>query len=345
MSFSKSFMEYHITEKKNRKLIIFIIFILSILICFISLFIGAYTIPPQTVLKIILKNPHVGFEVESNILFNIRVPRILLVLLVGSALSFSSVCYQAIFRNPLVSEYILGVSSGAAFGASLSIAYFGKEFPVHICAFIGGISAMFLTYFLARRKKETTSLSLVLSGIITTALFTAGNYIIRYLTEPEKLQQIVVWLMGSFSAASWYDVFLSGPIILVGSFILFLLRWQLNLLSMGDEEAKALGVDVEKLKKIIIIFSTLITSSAIATVGIIGWIGLMVPHITRILVGSDNRLVFPLSGILGAVLLLIADNIVRSSEGVELPVGVLTTLIGAPFFAYLLRKSKSGGWE
>lgn len=335
-------------DRKNKKTIILLLCLSPILIFFISLFIGAYNIKPEIVIKTIYEKitfQKVSFTVESNVLFNIRLPRILLALLVGCALSLSSACFQATFRNPLVSEYILGVSAGAVFGASLSIAYLGREFPVQIFAFFGGISAVLLTYFLARTKGEIPVISLVLSGIITTAIFTAGNYIIRYLAEPEKLHQIVVWLMGSFSAASWMHVIISGPIILIGSFILFFLRWRLNVLSMGDEEAKALGLNVKKLKILIITLSTLITSSAIAVVGIIGWIGLMIPHIIRIIVRSDNRLVLPLSGILGATLLLVADDVVRLSGGIELPVGVLTTLVGAPFFAYLLKKSKGGGWE
>ncbi len=335
-------------EKGNKRTIIFTLCLALPVLSFVSIFIGAYYIPVETVIKIFkekLTFQKTIFEVESNILFNIRLPRILLAILVGCALSLSSACYQAIFRNPLVSEYILGVSSGAAFGASLSIAYFGKGFSVQVLAFLGGVSAMVLSYFLARRKGEVPVISLVLSGIIVTALFTAGNYIIRYLTEPEKLHQVIVWLMGSFSGATWSNVVNSGFVILIGSFFLFLLRWRLNVLSMGDEEAKALGLQVEKLKILIILLATLITSSAIAQVGIIGWLGLLVPHIIRILVGSDNRLVVPLSGILGAILLLAADTVVRLSKGIELPVGVLTTLIGAPFFAYLVRKSRGGGWE
>lgn len=329
----------------NKNKIIAIVVAIFVLTPIFSLFIGAYRLTPLQVITVIIESfSKVTLYNEFTILFDIRIPRILLAMLVGFAVSISSATFQATFRNPLVSEYILGLSSGAAFGASLSIAFFGDSLPVQPLAFIFGIFAVFMSYLLSRIKGETTVLSLVLSGIITTAIFTAGNYIIRYIVEPERLHGIVVWLMGSLSSSSWMDIQWSAPWILTGSSILILLRWRLNVLSMGDEEAKSLGIDVARLKIVFIVLSTLITASAISVVGIIGWIGLMVPHITRMLLGSDNRLVLPMSGIVGAVLMLMADNIVRMSSGVELPVGVLTTLIGAPFFAYLIRKTK-GGWE
>ncbi|MCX8027924.1 MAG: iron ABC transporter permease [Thermodesulfovibrionales bacterium] len=346
MIFLRNFMGFLIVVQDNKSLKILLIIALFILSPVFSLFIGAYQLPPHKIWQVIdgaFRGQTTLFN-EGTILFDIRIPRIIIAMLVGFSVSVSSATFQATFRNPLVSEYILGLSSGAAFGASLSIAFFGDHIPIQPLAFVFGIIAVFMSYLLSRIKGESTVLSLVLSGIITTAVFTAGNYIIRYIVEPEKLQGIVVWLMGSLSAASWNDIYWSAPWILIGSALLILLRWRLNVLSMGDEEAKALGVDVGRLKVVFILLATLITASAVSVVGIIGWIGLMVPHITRMLLGTDNRLVLPMSGIIGAILMLIADNIVRVSSGVELPVGVLTTLIGAPFFAYLIRKTK-GGWE
>ncbi len=333
---------------KNRKVFVIALCILFVLAPLLSLFIGAYYLSPDIVFKIIadrIVSPDSVSAVEHTILFDIRIPRIILALLVGCAVSVSSACFQAIFRNPLVSEYILGLSSGAAFGASLSIAFLGEAFPVQPMAFAFGILAVTMTYLLSSVKGESSVLSLVLSGLITTAIFTAGNYIIRYIVEPEKLHGIVVWLMGSFSAASWKDIAWSGPWIISGTILLFLLRWRLNALSMGDEEAKAIGIDVGKFKILFIVIATFTTAAAISVVGIIAWIGLMVPHIVRMLAGSDNRVVLPLSAILGATLLLLADNAVRTTAGFELPVGVLTTLLGAPFFAYLIRKTKGGAWE
>lgn len=341
-------MGYHTADQKNKKIIVLSICIIFVLAPFFSLFIGAFHLSPLTVVKILSEKITTSVpnsSVEHNILFDIRIPRILLAMLVGCAVSVASASFQATFRNPLVSEYILGLSSGAAFGASLSMAFFGDRLPVQPMAFVFGIFAVSMTYLLSRVKGETSVLSLVLAGIITTALFTAGNYIIRYIVEPEKLHGIIVWLMGSFSAASWRDIAWSGPWIISGTILLFLLRWRLNALSMGDEEAKALGVDVGRLKLLFIVISTLTTAAAVSIVGIIAWIGLMVPHIVRMLVGSDNRVVLPLSALVGATLLLIADNAVRTSTGFELPVGVLTTMLGAPFFAYLIRKTKGGAWE
>ncbi len=338
-------MDSPTVARDNKRPIIISISILFIITPVLSLFIGAYSLSPSQVITVIFEsfNSPTLYN-ESIILFEIRIPRIILAMLVGFSVSVSSATFQAIFRNPLVSEYILGLSSGAAFGASLSIAFFGDTMPIQPLAFLFGVIAVFLSYMMSRVRGESTVLSLVLSGIITTAIFTAGNYIIRYMVEPERLQGIVVWLMGSLSSASWQDIRCSLPIVFVGSLFLILLRWRLNVLSMGDEEAKALGIDVGRLKIVFITLASLITASAVSVVGIIGWIGLMVPHITRMLLGSDNRLTLPMSGIVGAILMLLADDVVRLSSGVELPVGVLTTLIGAPFFAYLIRKTR-GGWE
>lgn len=340
-------MVWPIMRNSNRKGLEILLYLSPILFFIPSFFIGPYMLSPLEILSLFDGNilSDGATLTKKAILFDIRMPRIILALLTGCALSVSSACFQATFRNPLVSEYILGISAGAAFGASLSIAFLHDGFPVQGMAFTGGILAVSLTYGIARIKGETQILSLVLAGIITNAIFMGGNYIIRYFTEPERLHVLIVWLMGSFSSASWKDVFSSAPLIIAGTSFLFLLRWRLNLLSMGDEEAKSLGADTEKLKLIIIITATLITASAISVVGIIGWIGLMVPHIIRLILGSDNRKVLPASATLGASLMLIADNVVRMSKGVELPVGVLTTIIGAPFFAYLLRKNKGGVWE
>lgn len=335
-----------IMDQKIRKYIIVLFYLLPIIIFFVSLFIGPYNLSVNKIIELILKGPLTPDDaVTYTILFEIRLPRIILCLLIGCALSVSSAAFQSVLRNPLVSEYVLGVSSGAAFGASVAIAFFGKSFITQILAFFGGIVAVLLTYFLSRVRKETTVISLVLSGIITNAIFTSGNYIVRYLIEPEKLQHIVIWLMGSFSAANWNDVLSTFFFIILGSYILFMLRWQLNGISMGEEEAKSFGIEVEKVKVLVIVLSTLITSSAISVVGIIAWIGLMVPHIVRMVVGSDYRLVIPLSMSLGSFMLLVADNIVRTSKTIELPVGVVTTLIGAPFFAYLVKKNIAGSWE
>lgn len=331
--------------RDNKRLIIISIIALFVITPILSLFIGAYRLSPSQVMTVLFQSFNsLTLYNEATILFDIRIPRIILALLVGFSVSISSATFQATFRNPLVSEYILGLSSGAAFGASLSIAFFGDTIPIQPLSFLFGIFAVFLSYMMSMIKGESTVLSLVLSGIITTAVFTAGNYIIRYIVEPERLHGIVVWLMGSLSSASWQDIKWSLPIISIGSSFLILLRWRLNVLSMGDEEARALGVDVGRLKIVFITLASLVTATAVSVVGIIGWIGLMVPHITRMLLGSDNRLVLPMSGVVGAILMLMADNVVRISSGVELPVGVLTTLIGAPFFAYLIRKTK-GGWE
>lgn len=330
----------------RRNIIVYMILISPLVIFFLSLFVGAYHLSPGRIMEIISKkiiSPGLSFT-EQSILFDIRIPRIMLALITGCALSVASACFQGAFRNPLVSEYILGVSAGAAFGASLSIAFLGNMFPVQPAAFLGAILAVLMTYYIAKVRGETTTISLVLAGIITTAVFTGGSYIIRYFAEPERLHVLIVWLMGSFANASWDDVIQSAPIVIAGTTVLFLLRWRLNVLSMGDEDAKSLGMNVEKMRLVFIGVSSLVTAATICLVGIIGWVGLMVPHIVRMLIGSDNRKVIPVSAALGASLMVAADNLVRMSSGIELPVGVLTTLAGAPFFAYLIRKNKGSLW-
>lgn len=333
--------------RETKGIVLFLLYASPLFFCIPSVFVGPYSLTPAEIVDLIGKRIICSGQsvTEQAILFDIRLPRIILALLTGCALSASSACFQATFRNPLVSEYILGISAGAAFGASLSIATLGDELPVQLMAFAGGIAAVLLTYGMARIRGETQTLSLVLAGIITNAIFTGGNYIIRYFAEPEQLHVLIVWLMGSFSAASWKDISYSGPFIIAGTLLLYLLRWRLNLLSMGDEEAKAFGVNTEKMKMVLLGTATLVTAAAISVVGIIGWIGLMVPHIVRLLIGSDNRRVLPASAAFGAALMLMADDAVRMAKGVELPVGVLTTIIGAPFFAYLIRKSRGGVWE
>jgi len=213
-------------------------------------------------------------------------------------------------------------------------------------AFSFGFLAFLVTYFVARERGETPVVSLVLAGIIVTALFSAALSIIKFFTEAERLAGVVYWLMGSLAVAGWREVAQTLPVIGVAFLIVFFMRWRLNVLSMGDEEAKSLGVNIERDRFIVLFATTLMASSFVSVAGIIGWVGLVVPHIIRMLIGTpDNRLVIPLSASVGAVFLILADDLARSVTTFELPVGVLTTVIGAPFFLYLLKRRGGGTWK
>jgi iron complex transport system permease protein len=328
----------------NRGLMLTILLLLPIPAIFFSLFIGTYPIPPDAVFSIFWSKltgwPTSFPPVYERVIFEIRLPRILLGLFGGIALSVSGASLQGLFRNPLVDSYILGVSAGAGLGAAIGIAYLPDVVGMtQLLAFLFGFGAFLLTYYAARTRGETPVISLVLGGIIVTALLSAGQTIVKFLTSPEQLAGIVYWLMGSLSSANWSDVLIILPFTLTSFAVILLMRWRLNVLSMGDEEAKSLGVNVERDRGIVLVATTLMVSAFVSVAGIIGWIGLIIPPIVRMLMKtSDNRIVVPASATMGALTLIIADNIARSLMSFELPVGILTTLIGAPFFLYLLKR-------
>jgi len=321
---------------------------------FISLSIGSYPIPLSYIFKIswveILKKLsfgriHFNFNfpgIYKVILFKIRFPRILMAMLVGVSLSLSGTVLQAIFRNPLVDSYILGISSGAAFGAALAVKL-TSNFSITFAAFLFSLSAVFFTYFLAKTSGRVSSISLILAGIIVNAFYSALTSFLKFLMEHEKLATIVYYLMGSFANANWNNIKIISPIVFLGSFIIFLMRWQLNILSLG-EQAKILGCDVEKIRAILIFVVSLMTSASVAFCGVIGWVGLIIPHIIRMGFGADHKILVPLSISVGASFMVLSDTLARSLTNFEIPIGILTTLVGIPFFAYLLKKTQ-GGWN
>lgn len=330
-------------SRKIKKFAIWITFFFLFLVFLISLSLGAYRLRFEELIKTLLAPFIPAFrqttcEAAQSIIFQIRLPRILLAMLVGCALSLSGASLQALFRNPLVNEYLLGLSSGAAFGASLSVVFFGPKIPVQLSAFLFSWLAVFLVLSVSRSTGGSI-VSLLLTGVIVSAFFSALLTMVEYLASPYALQALFFWLMGSFSLAGWREVFLTGPLILVATFFLMLFRWRLNLLSLSEEEGRSLGVNVRREKLWVIALTTLMTSAAVASVGIIGWIGLIVPHLARMMVGADNRQVLPLSALLGSSLLLLADDLARSLASFEIPVGIFTSLIGIPLFIYLLKKS------
>jgi iron complex transport system permease protein len=320
---------------------------MTVVIAVVSLMVGQAGIRPSEILRILLSKI---FPVERTwsqtieaVIFDVRLPRLLAGLLVGAGLSVAGAAFQGLFRNPLVSPHILGVSAGAGFGAAVAILFFGNIILVQILSFIFGLAAVFLTYALSRVYRATPVLMLVLSGIIVGALFTASTSLLKYIADPvNQMPSIVFWLMGSLNNVSNGDLLVVGPLILAGIALLLSIRWRINLLTMGEEDARALGVNTEVMRGLIIVSATVISASAVCMTGIIGWIGLVIPHIGRLLVGPDNRLLLPVAALIGASYLVTVDTLARSIAETEIPIGILTAMVGAPIFAYLLRKNRPG---
>ncbi|NMD68673.1 iron ABC transporter permease [Bacillus sp. DNRA2] len=336
-------------EAIKKSLFYFSLITAPILCIFVSLLLGRYPLDAATVLTVLLNK--IGMttmdtkEMASSIVLNIRLPRALLGALVGASLAVSGAAFQGVFRNPLVSSSILGVSPGAGFGAALAILLFDQGFMIYLFAFGFGVAAVVLSFLIGRNYNTTSTIMLVLGGTIVSSVFSSLISLVKYLADPlDQLPKITFWLMGSLASASYHDILIAGIPMVVGIIGLLAIRWRINILSMGDKEARALGVNLSLLKEILIASATLATAGAVCVSGVIGWVGLIIPHIARMLVGNDNRLLIPATISIGACYLVVIDNLSRTLTGSEIPLGILTAIIGAPFFVYLL-KSKAGGWS
>ncbi|MYZ50474.1 FecCD family ABC transporter permease [Propylenella binzhouense] len=272
----------------------------------------------------------------------IRGPRILIAVAIGAALSAAGAAYQGLFRNPLVSPDILGVSAGAAFGAVLGIFLSLPVLAVQALAFAGGLAAVGTVYAVASAlRSRDPVLVLVLTGIVIGALLGAGIALVKVLADPyNQLPAITFWLLGSLSAANRADILALAPAVLLGLVPLALLRWRINVMMLGEEEARALGVDTRSLRLAVVGAATLMTASAVAVAGIVGWVGLVVPHMARLLVGPSFGLLLPASLLFGGAFLLVVDTLARTLGPTEIPLGVLTALLGAPIFIWLLATSR-----
>ncbi|MDR3763538.1 MAG: iron ABC transporter permease [Acidobacteriota bacterium] len=279
----------------------------------------------------------------NGVLMEIRLPRILAAALVGSALSASGASFQAMFVNPLVSPSLLGVLAGASFGAALGIVYLKTWFAVEVATFIGGLAAVMLAVGIASIYRNNSTIMLVLGGIISGALFTSLLSLVKYLSDPfNQLPTIVSWLMGSLTLT---DRSMLGKVsipILGGLLLLLLLSRHLNVLSMGDEEAHALGVNVRAVRLLVIFAATVVSALTVVIAGTIGWVGLIVPHFTRMITGPDNTRLIPASMLIGAAYLIVVDSIARLAFTFELPIGIVTALVGIPCFAVVLRNARKG---
>lgn len=278
----------------------------------------------------------------TTIVFEIRLPRIIGAFVVGAALAMAGSAFQGIFKNPLVSSDLLGVSNGAGFGVALAILLSGLNVVIQIFAFIFGLISVSITYLISKSYKNGGILVLVLSGVAISAFFGALVSAVKFIADhDDKLPEIVYWLMGSLASITVDKLIMISVPIIIGVVVLMLLRWRINLLSMGDEEAQALGLNPSRTRLVVIAACTLLTSAAVSISGIIGWLDLVIPHMTRMIVGPDNKILIPASLSLGASFLLLIDNISRAVISIEIPIGILTAVIGVPIFLYLLRKGYS----
>jgi iron complex transport system permease protein len=297
--------------------------------------VGRYPVSLSEMFSVLLGQA-ASANVETVVL-QVRGPRVLAALLVGASLAAAGTAYQGMFRNPLVSPDILGVSTGAALGAVLGIFLSQGIFLIQLLAFAGGLAAVGLVYWIGSRLRgHDPLLALVLTGVVIGTLLGSAIALLKYLADPyNQLPAITYWLLGSLAAVSPKEISYSVPLVLVGLVPMLLLRWRMNLLALPDDEARALGVDVRRLRLLVVACATLITASAVAISGIIGWVGLLIPHAARLLVGPDFGRLLPLAMLLGAAFLLAVDTLCRTIATIEVPPGVLTALIGTPFFLWL----------
>lgn len=280
-------------------------------------------------------------EIE-HVITRIRLPRILAAVLIGAALSVAGAAYQSLFRNPLVSPDVLGASGGAGFGASLAILMGIGTVGMQSMAFAFSVAAVFAAYTISRATRRDQILALVLGGIIVSALFSAGTSILKVLADPNsELPAITFWLMGGLNGVRTADLLPLAIPIVVCTAMLWLLRWQLDTVTFGDDTATALGINVRVVRGLVIVCATLLTAVSVAVGGVIGWVGLIIPHLARMAFGPEHRALIPLSALLGSAFLVSVDTLARVLLTAEIPLGILTALIGAPFLAYLLMRNAS----
>lgn len=341
-------------EKVKNPVFLYILFsILLLAVVFLSLNIGRYPVTVIDAFNIMLNKfgfgvGNVESSLEKGIVFwHIRIPRILLGICVGAALSVSGAVMQALFKNPLASPDIIGVTQGASFGAAFAFMCLPQvPIVIRISSFLFGFLAILLCFFLAERVQDSSITVLVLIGIILSALFQAGLSLIIYFSDPyDQMQKITYWIMGSLQSAAWKNLIYSIPPILIGVVVLVLLSWRLNVMAQSDEEAMSLGINVFFWRYFYLAVSAITISASASICGNIGWVGLIIPHIARMLVGPEHKRLMPLTALLGASFLLLIDTIIRSLSTGEIPISIATSLVGAPFLGYLVMRSRKEARE
>lgn len=329
--------------KSNRKIILFL-FVVSLIVISISACLGKYPIDAKdfflSIWAKIFPIEHAWPSQVDTILFKVRFPRIIMAVLIGAGLSAAGATYQSLFQNPMISQDVLGASQGAAFGAAIGIFFQRSYNEIVLFAFLMGLFAVGLVIILSHLLKTPNILSLVLIGMMISSLFSSAISYLKLVGDPlNTLPSITYWLMGSLSSIKPKDVLFCVPFIIIGLLPLYFLRYQLNVLSLGDEEAKSIGQNVILMRLIFIFASTLITAAAVSVSGLIGWVGLIIPHFARMLVGSDHRYMIPCSMVVGGTFLVIVDDFARLLTTTEIPIGILTAFIGAPIFLVLIYRA------
>lgn len=331
-------------EKGNHYTIKFIVLVAVFLtVSLISVVLGRYSLSIGEFIKVMWGQ--IPFTVidrgwdpaAEKVLFEIRLPRIASALLIGASLSMAGVSYQGMFRNPLVSPDILGASTGAGFGAALAILLGAGYFVISSAAFLFGISAVLLAYIVSRFSKTNETLAMILSGMVISSLFSAGTSFIKLVADTDDdLPEITYWLMGQLSSIKVEDLkFIILPMA-TGMIPLFMIRWRLNLLTIEEETSKSVGINITLLRLVVVVCATLLTAASVSVSGMIGWVGLIIPHLCRMIFGYDYRRLIPATALFGASFLLVVDDIARLAISSELPIGILTSFVGAPLFLYLL---------
>lgn len=344
--------EYFLGSLRTRSLLLLSLSLVLFICLVVSLTLGKYPISLNEIWTVFQHSLFPGSEghndgltIARNVLFDIRAPRLIAAALIGAALSVSGASFQAMFVNPLVAPGILGVLPGASFGAALGLLIGHSWFEVQFLSFAGGILAVCLAMFLAGMYKGDKLMMLILGGIISGSLFTSLLSVIKYTADPtDELPAIVYWLMGGLSMVSTKTITCTALPIIIGIVCILGMSRYLNVLSMGDEEAKALGINVKIIRVSLIFFATVVSALTVAIGGLIGWVGLVIPHVGRMLVGPDNSILLPTTALIGAIYLLLADDLSRMLLDVEIPLGIITSLVGIPFFSIIMKNAKRG-WK
>ena len=329
----------------RENLIIVVLAVFMVVVAVVSLGLGRYPMAPSEVLGMLggtfLPIDPTWTDQQATLFFNVRLPRVIMAILVGCCLSAAGAAFQGTFQNPLVSPDILGASQGAAFGAAIAILLASGAVAISINAFLFAIIDVLIVLFVSSRAKGNRVLMVVLSGVMVSSLFQAGVSFAKLVADPaDQLPAITYWLMGSLTSATMADIAMVIVPMVIGCALLVIMRWRINILTMGDDEAETMGVNARATRIIIIFAATLVTAASVAVTGIIGWVGLVIPHLSRMMVGPDYRKLLPASMFLGASFMLIVDDIARLATTAEIPIGILTAFVGAPFFLYLITKEK-----
>jgi iron complex transport system permease protein len=314
-----------------------------VIVLIAALSVGRYAVSFSVTIRVLLSKLYPIAQTWDNktdaVIMILRLPRSVAAILIGSALALSGACYQSIFKNPMVSPDLLGVSSGACVGAAIAILMGFGSLYIQLFAFLGGIGTVFLTTLIPRLIRNESTTILVLSGVIMSSLMSSVMSIIKSLADTDtQLAEITYWMMGSLASVQFSDIIPVLPTLIIPTVVILIMRFRLNVMSLGDREAKTLGINLQRTRNLFVICATLLTASCVCLAGTIGWIGLVIPHISRLIVGADNKKMLPVAMLFGSTFMLLIDILCRTLSSAELKIGILTGIVGAPFFFFILLK-------